>query len=86
MLSLGGLRNAIAHGDRRKKRADQIRDLRSKLSGLGSAESQQSVKNADDREAVVYAAAISSGFIFTLEEQLWKIRHPNEEWPGIESP
>jgi len=84
MLALGGLRNAIAHGDKGMKRTDKIGDLRSKLSGLGSSQSQQRVRNADDKETVVYAAAICSGFICTLEKQLWEVRHPHEEWPGNE--
>jgi hypothetical protein len=35
---------------------------------------------ADDKEAVVYAAAVCSGFLSTIQEQLWGIRHPGEEW------
>lgn len=84
MLALGGLRNAIAHGDKGKKRADRIDDLRNKLSNVGSIQSQQRIRNVDDKEAVVYAAAICSGFLCTIERELWEIRHPDEEWPGNE--
>jgi hypothetical protein len=51
------------------------------MSGIGKPESQKRVKEADDKEVVIYAAAICSGFLSTIEEQLWSIRHPGEEWP-----
>ena len=67
MLALGSLRNAIAHGDKGKKRADKIAELRGKMSGLGSTKSRKRVKAGDDREAVIYAGAICSGFKRVIE-------------------
>jgi hypothetical protein len=79
MLVLTALRNDIAHGDKRERRAIKIGELRHIMSGMGTEEFRACVKTADDRDIVVYAAAMASGFLLVMEEQLAKIRNPGEE-------
>jgi hypothetical protein len=60
----------------------KLGELRNVLSGMGKEELQEKTAKADDKDAVVYAAALATGFLLIMEEQFWKIRHPGEEYPG----
>jgi hypothetical protein len=68
------LRNEIAHGRESKKRTSLLDALRRTLLEGGTEKFREKVKDADDKETVVYAAARGSGFIAILVEQLEKGR------------
>jgi hypothetical protein len=74
ILAFNRLRNDIAHGRDSPKRRKRIGELRNALSGLGTAKFRDQVKEADGERIVAFAAAMSSGFLLTLKDDLVRLR------------
>jgi hypothetical protein len=68
MLMFNSLRNEIAHGGATEKRTDKIDELRKMLFGMGTAALHEKLNKADDKEIVIYTAAMCAGFLSVLEE------------------
>lgn len=68
ILVLNSLRNEIAHGGPTEKRTGKIGELRRMLFGMGTAALHEKLNKADDKDIVIYAAAMCAGFLSILEE------------------
>jgi hypothetical protein len=74
IVGLNSLRNHIAHGKKTDERTDQIHDLRRHLLAFGTAEFQKEVRAAGESQLVVFAAAVASGFLLEVKDELIKLR------------
>jgi hypothetical protein len=70
VFGLNALRNEIAHGQKSEKRTDKINVLRKLLQPYGDEEFKKHVRNVEEAEVVVQAAAIGSGFVLDILKEL----------------
>jgi hypothetical protein len=71
---LNEARNAIAHRRTAEARAAKVAAVRKSISGYGTKQFQKEVAEADDKEIIVLAAAVSAGFLAYLEDSVRKVR------------
>jgi len=72
--SLSEARNSIAHRRTAEARAAKVAAVRQSISGYGTKALQKEVRAADDKEVIVLAAAVASGFLAYLEDSVRKVR------------
>jgi hypothetical protein len=86
VLGLNSLRNNIAHGHTSGERANRIQDLRENLIEFGTDKFKEEVRNGSDNHIVVWAAAVSCGFLLEVRDNLIAIREHVDKWDGKVNP
>jgi hypothetical protein len=72
--TLNEARNSVAHRQTAEVRAAKVAAIRQSMSKLGTEAFQKEVREADDKEVVVLAAAVASGFLVYLEDSVRNVR------------
>jgi hypothetical protein len=72
--TLNEARNSIAHRQTAEVRAAKVAAVRQSISKLGTEAFQKEVREADDKEVVVLAAAVAAGFLVYLEDSVRNVR------------
>ena len=72
--TLNEARNSIAHRRTTEVRTAKLAAVRQSISGFGTKAFQKDVREADDKEVVVLAAAVASGFLAYLEDTVRSVR------------
>jgi hypothetical protein len=75
---LNSLRNEIAHGG--KNRASKIGELRKILLEAAMPAFREKLRRADEKEVVILAAMMCSGFLAFQEDNAIELRNAIEEW------
>ncbi|WP_156041828.1 hypothetical protein [Bradyrhizobium sp. URHD0069] len=71
---LNEARNSIAHRRTAEVRATKVAAVRQSISKFGTEAFQKDVREADDKEVIVLAAAVASGFLAYLEDCVRNVR------------
>ncbi|KRP85080.1 hypothetical protein AOQ72_04980 [Bradyrhizobium yuanmingense] len=71
---LNEARNSIAHHRSERARATKVAAIRQSISGFGTPDFQREVREADDKEMIVLAAAVASGFLAFVESSVQEVR------------
>jgi hypothetical protein len=72
--TLNEARNSIAHKRTAEVRAAKVAAVRQSISKFGTEAFQKDVREADDKEVIVLAAAVASGFLAHLEDSVRNVR------------
>jgi hypothetical protein len=83
--ALSQARNSIVHRQTAEARAEKIA-VRQSISGCGTEAHRKEVREADDREVIVLAAALASGFIAYLEDSVRDVRRVIAEALEVQEP
>jgi hypothetical protein len=78
VLAFNKLRNTIAHGDANEERTVQIEVLRGMLLPIVTEETKEQVQKANELEITTLAAAMASGFLVDVENQMRRELGPEE--------
>jgi hypothetical protein len=78
VLAFNRLRNTIAHGDANEERTVQIEVLRGMLLPIVTEETKEQVQKASELEITTLAAAMASGFLVDVENQMRRELGPEE--------
>jgi hypothetical protein len=70
ILAFNKLRNTIAHGDANEERSVQIEVLRGMLLSIVSEGTREQVQKGSELEITTLAAAMASGFLVDVENQV----------------
>ena len=78
VLAFNKLRNTIAHGDANEERTVQIEVLRGMLLPIVTEETKEQVQKGSELEITTLAAAMASGFLVDVENQMRRELGPEE--------
>lgn len=70
MILFNSIRNKIAHRSRHDVLLVDMREIRSLVQGVASEPYQSELETAEHKDIMIYAAALCSGFLSMMEEQL----------------
>ena len=77
-MAFNKLRNTIAHGDANEERTVQIEVLRGMLLPIVTEETKEQVQKGSELEITTLAAAMASGFLVDVENQMRRELGPEE--------
>ena len=78
VLAFNKLRNTIAHGDANEERTAQIEVLRGILLPIATEETKEQAQKGSELEITTLAAAMVSGFLVDVENQVRREMGPEE--------
>ena len=78
VLAFNKLRNTIAHGDANEERTLQMEVLRGMLLPIVTEETKEQVQKGSELEIATLAAAMASGFLVDVENQVRREMGPEE--------
>ena len=74
ILALNALRNQVAHRMEREKREQKIRELRAAMLPAAKPKLAETIKNVEDAKFISYAAAMGTGYLLHLLDEISKAR------------